>query len=202
MRDWADIHGTAFPYGLIFVASYTGTTNDIAYVGTTTIGAPAPEPNPYSIEAIVDGQGYLRFYAALDEQSNMLIETFDPRGIYPGQFFVDKDTGLVDIDITIYVNIDGGGMVIDIQPPVDGNPDPDPDPEDPSSDVSTIPIVNPARLKVALMFVWWKLRLPATAVVVVTAAETVAIGHGMTPAEDFCDTPPSEPDSSDTPDSR
>jgi hypothetical protein len=205
LRDWEDIHGTAFPYGSIFVASYTGTTNDIDYVGSTVIAAPAPGPNPYAIDAIIDGQGYLRFYSALDEQSNMLIETFDPRGIYPGQFFVDKDTELTDIDMTIYVNIEGGGMVIDIQPPVDGNPDPEPETDNPDSDVYSHsnnsdpcpPSSNGSSNGGSSEGGYYGGGSGGSyghSNGNGSSNGGANYGHGMTPQEDFCDIPTSEPE--------
>lgn len=117
--SWSDAYGSSYPFGSIFLTSYTeGKSGDIDYHGSTVIASSAVTPdtgNQYAITVNLAEEGTVNLYAAVDYWGDGIIGTDEPIGVYPGEIEIVEDEDLEGLDITILVpyydfkNGTGGG---------------------------------------------------------------------------------------------
>ena len=109
-----DAYGGAFPFGAVWVTSYTpdGNGGVASYTGAKTFHNPSPAGDAFEITATLDQAGEVRLFGELDYWNDRVLGSSEPTGIHPDA--VDCTDGLVhnDVDITIlapYYDFDGGG---------------------------------------------------------------------------------------------
>ncbi|MFT5686795.1 MAG: hypothetical protein ACI8RZ_007752, partial [Myxococcota bacterium] len=105
--SWSDAYKSAYPFGSIFLTSYTeGKSGDIDYHGSTVISASDVTPdtgNQYSITVNLTEEGTVNLYAAVDYWADGIIGTDEPIGVYPDEVEIIADEDVEGLDITILV---------------------------------------------------------------------------------------------------
>ena len=105
--SWSDTYGGAYPFGSIFLTTYTeGESGDIDYHGSTVVPSAKITPkngNEYSITVNLTQKGSVNLYAAVDYWDDGIIGTDEPIGVYPDEVEIVMDEDLQGLDITILV---------------------------------------------------------------------------------------------------
>ena len=114
--SWGDSYGSTYPFGSIFLTSYTeGKSGDIDYYGSTIVAAADVTPdtgNEYAITINLSEDGTVSLYAAVDYWGDNIIGTDEPIGVYPGEVEIIEGEDVEGLDITIlvpYYDFDGKG---------------------------------------------------------------------------------------------
>lgn len=105
--SWDDAYGGSYPFGSIFLTTYTeGKSGDVDYHGSTVVEAASVDPsngNPYEITVNLSEEGEVNLYASLDYWGDGIIGTGEPIGVYPDAIEVVDGEELDGLDITILV---------------------------------------------------------------------------------------------------
>ncbi len=117
--SWEDSEYTSYPFGTIFVASYTINSNGrVEYAGTDVLTDPSIDPNPYEISAELDEESELYVYAVVDWWPvDGVVGSTEPTGVYPQALDFSDGINHDEIDIEILAPVygsGGGGTYINI----------------------------------------------------------------------------------------
>ena len=112
--DVDERYGGAYPFGAIFVGAYDDPrgTGAERYRAIDTLTSPSFGPDPFSLELLLEDEGPVHIYAAVDADGNAVVDSDDPIGVWPVEVDI-VDGGLTeDVEIRVVVNLDllrGGG---------------------------------------------------------------------------------------------
>ncbi len=114
--SWAEATGSSYPFGSIFVASWSGEeVEEVDYYGTDSIlysEVDVDNGNAYEITINRDEEGEVYLYATLDYGLDGILGTGEPIGVYPDSISVVDGGEYIDFDIEILaeyiVGSDGG----------------------------------------------------------------------------------------------
>jgi hypothetical protein len=116
---------TEFPFGSIFVASYTNNGGAINIRGSDTIPQPSLDGDPYEMVITLSEAGTIQVYGSLDYHQDTIIHSYDPIGVYPDSIDIEDGDEIEDIDFSIVVEYDtncgGGGGGGGIHDPININ---------------------------------------------------------------------------------